>query len=134
MTEIAEGGESLVEPAAAEIDGDITPDAYDACPLNIEDEIEACRAAGLTVLVTDVTEGDIEGVDGTTTGGESSVMIGLGTAAFSVTDDEEEERIGARNKGILLGSILLNSCTINIRGVLSAKHVLRSTTELKNLN
>ena len=109
MTDIAKGGESLVEPAAAEIDGDITPDAYDACPLNIEDEIDACRAAGLTVLVTDVTEGDIEGVDGTTTGGESSVMIGLGTAAFSVTDEEEEEeRIGARNKGILLGSILLS--------------------------
>ncbi len=75
--------------------------------------------------MTDVIEGVIEGEDGTT-GGESSEMIGFGTAASFIVTDDEEERIGARNKGILLfGSIL----TANLVKQLEISRV-RSTAEL----
>ena len=101
VTATADGGEGRKEPAAvaATAEGDSAPDAYDACPLDIDDEIEDC------LLVGDTTGGDITGVVvvvvvvGTTgvggggTGGETADTV---TAAVVFVD----ARIGARNIGI----------------------------------
>jgi len=99
VTDTAKGIEGRVDPAAAAAadatEGESTPDAYDACPLNIEDEIADCRDAklgGTTGGTTLLLLGAATGVGGGGTGGDTADTI----AADVVFEDA---RIGARNIG-----------------------------------